>query len=206
VKSLAAAGIVVMLAAASWVWQLELLSAARQWVASAALLAYAAMLAVYYQRLKWQLSHALAQGVDYLVAYATETGTARALARKTCKQLEQCGLSAQIAELNQLARCPIAKRGLLVVASTSGNGDAPRTGNSWLSENHSLQPWQGARFAVLALGDRSYSQFCGFGIAVASHLQQSGLLPLFDPVLVHQADPQSVDFWFRQLKHQHQRK
>lgn len=205
-KCFAAAGIAVMLMATFWIWQQESLPAVRQWVASAALLGYAAMLAVYYQRLRGQFSRALVNGVDYLIAYATETGTARALARKTCKQVAQCGFSAQITELNQLARSPIAKRGLLIVASTSGNGDAPRTGNSWLAESHSLQPWQGVRFAILALGDRSYSQFCGFGIAVAAHLHQAGLRPMFDPVLVNQADPQSVDFWFRQLKDHHQRK
>ena len=204
-KLLAAVGIALTLAATWWVWQLEALLTTRQWVASSALLAYAVLLGVYYRRLQHQNS-SLAGGVDYLIAYATDTGTARALARKTCKQLSRCGVSAQITELNRLASSPVAKQGLLVVASTSGNGDAPRTGDNWLTDTRTLEPWRSAHFAVLALGDRSYGQFCGFGIAVVAHLQQAGLVPLFEPILVSQADPQSLAFWFRQLKHQHPRK
>lgn len=205
-KLTAAAGIAASLVALLWVWQLEALDTSRQLVASAALLTYAALLWIYYGKLRRRSDAVLTGAVDYLIAFATETGTARALAHKTRKHLLRMGATVNITELNKLAASPVAAKGLVVVASTSGSGDAPRTGDQWLADSATLAPWHGTHCAVLALGDRSYSQFCGFGIAVAAQLQQAGLIALFEPVLVSQADPQSLDFWFRQLKHHLPRK
>jgi sulfite reductase (NADPH) flavoprotein alpha-component len=58
-------------------------------------------------------------------------------------------------------------------------------------------------FAVLALGDRSYPQFCAFGLSVAGQLQQAGAKPLFPPVQVNQADPAMVNYWYQCLDKAH---
>jgi sulfite reductase (NADPH) flavoprotein alpha-component len=42
---------------------------------------------------------------------------------------------------------------------------------------------------VLALGDRSYGHFCGFGHQLDQWLRQHGAHPLFDAIEVDNADP-----------------
>lgn len=136
---------------------------------------------------------------DYLIVYATETGTARQLAKITARKLSGKGASATITELNRLAEAAIPGKALLVIASTTGNGDSPRTGDDWANGDGFLTAYRNRDFAVLALGDRDYPCFCAFGIDVAARLGSAGARPLFDPVLVNRADPASVSYWFRQL-------
>ncbi|RBW49756.1 flavodoxin domain-containing protein [Marinobacter sp. F3R11] len=183
-----------------WVLFQEGLALERKIVATAAIAAYALILLRYNKACLGEAEGESGAGVDYLVAYATETGTARQIARQTCKTIRENGLRASLVELNRLVSSPRPSKGLLVIASTTGNGDAPRTGDAWQEEGGSfLRNFASCSYAVLALGDRSYSNFCGFGLQVAAELQQAGAVPLFEPVLVHQGDPASVNYWFRQL-------
>lgn len=177
--------------------QLEALSAARQWLAGAALAAYGLIL-LQADRRRQDLDNCTPARADYLIAYATETGTARQLAGQTRKRLRKAGLSAAVIELNRLAEAPLPSRALLVIASTTGNGDAPRSGDRWPGSDN-LERYHGLPFAVLALGDRSYPRFCAFGLDVTFRLQQAGARALFAPVQVSQADDRVIEHWYRQL-------
>ena len=57
------------------------------------------------------------------------------------------------------------------------------------------------RFGVLALGDRSYDQFCGFGHAVDGWLRRAGAEPLFDTVEVDNGEAGAIRHWQHQLNH-----
>ncbi|MBV0933113.1 flavodoxin domain-containing protein [Marinobacterium weihaiense] len=192
-KTLAAAVALALLL----VWQLDDVSGARRWIASLALLAYAAVLAAALRR---SGDRAGLQGgaQDYCIAYATETGTARQLAQATRKRLRQTGFQAEVVALNRLADTEVPEQALLLVASTTGQGDAPKTAQGW-DDAAVLARFDQKPYAVLALGDRSYPRFCAFGLEVHRRLQAAGAQPLFDPVQVSQADPRMVDVWFRQL-------
>lgn len=179
------------------VWQLDGLAAERRWVASIALVLYAGVLAAALRRARADESAPDAR-LDYCVAYATETGTARQLAQETCKRLRQAGFTAAPVALNQLSTVSVPEKALLLVASTSGNGDAPKTGAGWDDEGVSAR-YAGLSFAVLALGDRNYPRFCAFGLEVAYRMQSAGAKSLFPPVQVSQANPGMVELWFRQL-------
>lgn len=185
---------------AFWVLFQDGLATERKSVAVAAMAAYALVLLRYHKASFAESEGESGAGTDYLVAYATETGMARQIARQTCKTIRQNGLRTSLVELNRLVSSPVPAKGLLVIASTTGNGDAPRTGDGWQKEGRDfLRNVASCPYAVLALGDRSYSNFCGFGLEVAAELQQAGAVPLFEPVLVHQGDPASVRYWFSQL-------
>lgn len=179
-------------------WQLDALSVERRGWASVALVAYALVLA---RSLRRQRASAppVSDRVDYCLAYATETGTARQLAQATCKRLRKAGFSAESIALNQLGRVKPPDRALLLVISTTGNGDPPKTAVGW-EASVQLDRFAGRPFAVLALGDRSYPRFCAFGLEVAQRFQAAGGKPLFAPVQVSQADPRMIDLWFRQLQ------
>lgn len=182
-----------------WVLFQDELAADRKGVAAAAMAGYALVLLRYRKACVTKMSSEKVKESDYLVAYATETGLARQLAKQTCKRLQQKRLRVAVVELNHLANAQVPERALLIIASTTGNGDAPRTGDKWQENRGFLQHFCACPYAVLALGDRSYPRFCGFGLEVAAELGQAGAVPLFEPVLVHQGDPASVRYWFSQL-------
>lgn len=100
----------------------------RKYVAVAAMIGYGITLLRYYKASATKENGEMAKASDYLVAYATETGTARQFAKQTCKTIRQEGLRASLVELNHLASAQVPTKALLVIASTTGNGDAPRTG------------------------------------------------------------------------------
>jgi sulfite reductase alpha subunit-like flavoprotein len=168
----------------------------RKLVAASALALYAVVLLRYRRRLA---EHVPAGPSDYLVAYATETGAARQLAKNTARKLVKQGHRVAVTELNRLADSPVPARALLVIASTTGNGDAPRTAHGWLDGAAPLAPYRGLDYAVLALGDRSYPAFCGFGLQVSAELSSAGARPLCEPVLVSCVDPASIRYWYQQL-------
>ncbi len=178
------------------VWNLDGFDTGRCVLAAFALSAYGLILLRY----RRQLNAAGPVGLcDYLLAYATETGTARQLAKATGRKLVKAGATVNVIELNRLAESPKPAKALLVVASTTGNGDSPRTGSDWPGPDESLVAYHGVDYAVLALGDRDYPRFCAFGLEVAVTLSAAGARALFPPVLVNRADPASVSYWYRQL-------
>lgn len=104
-------------------------------------------------------------GQSWLVGYASQSGMAQNLAQSSARQLQQAGFNVVLTELNQLTLHQLNQyQKALFVVSTYGEGEAPDNASQFylLSQqwHSSLEQLQ---FAVLALGDRSYQQFCAFG-------------------------------------------
>ena len=143
-----------------------------------------------------------------LVAYASEGGTAAALAVDLAQQLEQGGEAVSLLPLNQLSRQQLAiSRRLLIIASTCGDGEAPANGQHFLrrlqhSQRQGQHVVQDVRYAVLALGDDDYPQFCAFGLQLHKQLQQAGAQPMFAPLCVNRLERQSLEQWQQQLAEQ----
>lgn len=174
--------------------QLDDLSSQRRSASILLLLSYGALLWRYKITIR-RRSGPANRASDYLIAFATETGTARSLAKQTKKRIQKAGASAAIIELQQLACSSVPAKALLVIASTTGNGDPPKSAMNWLADDSVLLPYQKKRFAVLALGDRSYPRFCQFGYDITLELQNAGAAPLFDMQLVSNADENSIEYW-----------
>ncbi|MAD46789.1 MAG: oxidoreductase [Oceanospirillaceae bacterium] len=130
-----------------------------------------------------------------VVAYASETGEARALA----EQLSAAFDDAQCLTLNQLSTDDLRRvKQVFIIASTTGEGDAPDNGRLFLSRLNDIQ-LNHLNFAVLALGDSEYSQFCSFGLALHQALHQSGASALFDVVTVDDMNVADIEQWHTQL-------
>jgi sulfite reductase (NADPH) flavoprotein alpha-component len=136
-----------------------------------------------------------------LVAYASQSGQARELAELSAKQLREAGMPAQPIGLEQLHPDQLQGR-MLLVLSTYGEGEAPDNGVRFerLLQDPHLDLSQ-LDYAVLALGDRDYQHFCGFGERIDRLLHQRHAKRLFDRLEVDKTDAGTLRHWQQQLGH-----
>ena len=149
-------------------------------------------------------SAALAPGGDapaVLVAFASQTGLAEELAWMTARSLSDAGTSARVVPLGDLLPAQLRAAGrMLIIASTTGEGDAPDTLSRFVRQSMKAPAdLTGLSYGLLALGDRTYADFCGFGRALDGWLQRSGATPLFDRVEVDNGDTGAIRHWQHRL-------
>lgn len=141
------------------------------------------------------------EGQHWLVGFASQSGMAEQLAWRTAGQLQAAGIPVQVQSLAQVDAQTLrqANRALFVV-STFGDGEAPDSARgferSLLGRELALTDLS---YAVLALGDRQYQQFCGFARRLHGWLQQQGANSLFTPVEVDGGDAAALARWQQQV-------
>lgn len=147
-------------------------------------------------------SFAPGEGSDaLLIAFASQTGQAEELAWMTASSLSEAGVPARVTLLGDLEPGDLRAAGrALIIASTTGEGDGPDA-MSWFARRHMAEPadLSGLSYGLLALGDRTYADFCGFGRALDSWLLRSGATPLFDRIEVDDGDAGAIRHWQHQL-------
>ncbi len=136
-----------------------------------------------------------------LLAYASQTGFAQELAERSAKNLRDAGLSVQLRDLGKLETHALAGyESALFVVSTTGEGDAPDPALAFVRDAMGRPAaLPSLRYGVLALGDREYDHFCGFGHALDDWLRGSGAEPLFDLVEVDNGDEGALRHWQHHL-------
>lgn len=143
-----------------------------------------------------------AQDCDVLVLSASQTGQAEELARHSEKALAAGGQTARWLSLERarLEDLQAAKR-LLVVASTTGVGDAPDDGRGFEARLMRTRPDLSRQdFAVLALGERKYADFCAFGHRVQAWLEACGAKALQPCLEVDDLDAAALGRWEAALR------
>jgi sulfite reductase (NADPH) flavoprotein alpha-component len=135
------------------------------------------------------------------VAYASQGGQARAIAERSAEQLRAAGIDAEALPLDALAPQRLATRQrLLLVASTYGAGEAPDHAARFQRQLDSARLDLGRLdYALLALGDRQYPEFCAFARRLDRQLQRRGARPLFDRLEADRGDPAVLRQWQQQL-------
>ena len=145
----------------------------------------------------------LLAGRPLLIAYASQTGLAEQLAAQTARLLQTAGVLTRTLPLSEVTREQLAaSERALFIASTCGEGDAPDNAVLFVRRQMAAgPPLAELHYAVLALGDRHYANFCGFGRALDEWLLASGASPLFARIEVDNADEAALSDWQHRLSH-----
>ena len=138
--------------------------------------------------------------IESLIAYASQSGTAAAVAKNIAKQLPKssryhvaCVSSLQAHQLSEYQQ-------VFLLASTYGDGEPPEQAMSFVSSLQKLdQSLSSVKYAVLALGDKQYPKFCAFGHQLAATLQQKGAQALLPVAEINQGHEGSIQLWWQQL-------
>ncbi len=136
-----------------------------------------------------------------LVAYASQTGTAEELAWQTASALSEAGTAARPLPLSELDDSLLGNaRRILFIASTTGEGDAPDNGSGFLRRVMTgTMDLSHLSYAVLALGDSSYDQYCAFGRQIDHWAAANGASALYPRIDVDNGDVASLALWQHQL-------
>src|SRR6266705_5238686 len=112
-----------------------------------------------------------------LILFGSQTGSAEGLAKKVAKESQARGFAPKVLALNdyEVANLPAASKAI-IISSTWGDGEPPDNAlNFWNWINAESAPrLENLQFAVLGLGDKNYSDFCGASKKIDTRLEALG--------------------------------
>ncbi|MFT3930894.1 MAG: sulfite reductase subunit alpha [Spongiibacteraceae bacterium] len=148
-------------------------------------------------------SPSAAKTASWQIIYASQTGTAEEFAQQTANTLHVAGIAAQVRALSALGVDTLkTSERILFIVSTYGEGNPPDNAALFAARVMSQSIDLGnVHYAMLALGDRTYTHFCGFARELDAWLQTQGAQRLFPTLEAHRCDANTIERWRNQLSH-----
>jgi sulfite reductase (NADPH) flavoprotein alpha-component len=134
--------------------------------------------------------------------WASQTGNTESLTERYATRLMESGFEIRTSCMADYQISALAKaQYVLLMSSTFGDGDPPDNAQSFWSHlaSDAAPRLEGLHYAVLALGDRNYDQFCGHGRRLDERFSAQGALRLMDRVDCDSEYQEHADAWLESI-------
>ncbi|PTW54326.1 sulfite reductase (NADPH) flavoprotein alpha-component [Breoghania corrubedonensis] len=133
---------------------------------------------------------------DTVILVGSEGGTTWTFAQTLSKALAQAGGKPVVAAMSDFTpeRYDHVAR-YLILAATSGDGDAPSSADGFLDRLASMQHPPTAPFAVLGFGDSTFPRYCAYADSVAAEARKAGWRELMPAAHVDRQSRQDFTSW-----------
>lgn len=136
-----------------------------------------------------------------MVLWASQTGNAEDLAIRLAKELDAEGIAAKLMSMASCTVADLFDTDVVLVTSTFGDGGPPDSGTQFWDRLRAADAPMllGTRFAVLGIGDRSFSQFCGHARSLDQRLGSLGASRLLDRLECEVGDVDELWSWTERI-------
>lgn len=144
-------------------------------------------------------NNASAGQAEVLIKVGSEGGATWGFARALHNALGDAGVPSRISSMNELRSDYPKARLLVVMASTYGDGDAPKTASGFYKRLRKFKPSADLRHVTLAFGDKAFPDFCGFAHRADAALCEKigpAAMPVFE---IDKQSAQAFAHWCDQL-------